>query len=65
VIKPDGSPLTTICDALRSDYAVLVRFVHADPEAKTGYPSVTRTCFGHVARGLLTEAGDLLYSNDD
>jgi hypothetical protein len=48
-----------------NDYAVLVRFIHADQEAKTGYPSVTRTCFGHVARGLLTEAGDLLYSNDD
>jgi hypothetical protein len=38
------------------DYAVLIRFVHDDPDGKTGYVSVARGCFSHVAVGLMDEA---------
>ena len=46
------------------DYAVLIRWVHDDDKGQTGHARVTRSCFAHVAIGLMEEAKKVALENE-
>lgn len=47
------------------DYAVLIRFKHADEKGQSGGILIHRMCFRHVAFGLMEEARNVLSRDDE